>query len=456
MARDVVALVSADDAVATVRVHADRVHDLLRRNGVPEPETLPTAYRHAAELIEAVVHEPGVVVDLAGWWFGRCLAAVATDPFTAEPEPDPGHGPPSLLAGTEAEQLVRAAIGALPRHERVAVMLRDAYDLPLQAVAVALGRSEAGAAELVASARLRLMSAYDGLPAPDRGGHVGRQPMELAALSAVADGSADTAAALTTRRHISACPVCEELSERLGRARRLSLGLPVLAMSDVDREALLDAIRERADSLLPTHEAVLAAAAADTREHRVPVLLIIGALLLAGVLGAGVGILSRHGATSAAAAPTYQSAPLFQSQPNGVPTSALPVTSSPPVRRTRAKLPPIIIRTSRPAPTPTSVPATTSPSNSTGGNSSPSANPTLSIAPSSGPANTQIAVSGAGFAPDSTVSVSYAGNQQATTTTDASGDFTATVTANAALPGSYPVTADDGFEARSKQFQQTP
>src|SRR5579875_2011205 len=196
MARDVVALVSADDVVAAVRVHADRVHDLLRRNGVAEPETLPAAFRHAAELIDAVVHDPAVVVDLAGWWFGRCLATMASDPFTADPQPVSGDGPPSLLAGTDAEQAVRAAIAALPRHERVAVMLRDAYDLPLQAVAVALGRSEAGAAELVATARLRLMSEYDGRPPPERGGHVGRQPLDLPALSAVADGGADAAGGL--------------------------------------------------------------------------------------------------------------------------------------------------------------------------------------------------------------------------------------------------------------------
>ena len=40
MPREVVALVSADDVVAAVRVHADRVHDLLRRSGCGAEEAV--------------------------------------------------------------------------------------------------------------------------------------------------------------------------------------------------------------------------------------------------------------------------------------------------------------------------------------------------------------------------------------------------------------------------------
>src|SRR5579875_2078839 len=117
MARDVVALVSADDVVATVRVHADRVHDLLRRNGVSEERTLTTAFRHAGELVDAVAGQPEVVVDLAGWWFGRCLSGLTADPFSVEPGSVQPDGPRSVLAGTEVEQAVRAAIAGLPRQE---------------------------------------------------------------------------------------------------------------------------------------------------------------------------------------------------------------------------------------------------------------------------------------------------------------------------------------------------
>ena len=40
MPREVVALVSADDVVAAIRVHADRVHDLLRRSGCGVDESV--------------------------------------------------------------------------------------------------------------------------------------------------------------------------------------------------------------------------------------------------------------------------------------------------------------------------------------------------------------------------------------------------------------------------------
>ena len=71
MPREVVALVSADDVVAAVRVHADRVHDLLRRSGCGKSESVEVCESYAFALIDAVVNAPETVGDMAGWWFGR-------------------------------------------------------------------------------------------------------------------------------------------------------------------------------------------------------------------------------------------------------------------------------------------------------------------------------------------------------------------------------------------------
>jgi anhydro-N-acetylmuramic acid kinase len=54
--REVVALVSADDVVAAVRVHADRVHDLLRRSGCGVDESVEVCESYAFALIDALVN----------------------------------------------------------------------------------------------------------------------------------------------------------------------------------------------------------------------------------------------------------------------------------------------------------------------------------------------------------------------------------------------------------------
>src|SRR5260221_540574 len=78
------------------------------------------------------------VGDLAGWWFGRALELGRRLGGAAGPTEEV---PTSVLSGTSGEAQVRAALARLPAQERAAVMLRDGYDLPPEAVAVALGRS---------------------------------------------------------------------------------------------------------------------------------------------------------------------------------------------------------------------------------------------------------------------------------------------------------------------------
>src|SRR6185312_10196972 len=130
--REVVALVSADDAIAAIRVHADRVHDLLRRSGCGPQESVEVTESYAFALIDAIVNAPETVGDMAGWWFGRALELGRRLGGTADQQPEE-QASTSVLAGTEGEAKVRAALATLPESERDAVLLRDGYDLPPQA-----------------------------------------------------------------------------------------------------------------------------------------------------------------------------------------------------------------------------------------------------------------------------------------------------------------------------------
>jgi hypothetical protein len=109
--REVVALVSADDAVAAVRVHADRVHDLLRRSGCGAEESVEVTESYAVGLLDALVNSPGSVGDMAGWWFGRALElGRRLGDAGAEPTDEE---PASVLAGTTGEAQVRVALGEM-------------------------------------------------------------------------------------------------------------------------------------------------------------------------------------------------------------------------------------------------------------------------------------------------------------------------------------------------------
>jgi hypothetical protein len=329
-------------------------------------------------------------------------------------------------------------------------MFRDAYDLPLQAVAVALDRSSAVTADLIAGARLALMTAYDGVAPPDTAAHVGRQAIDLPGLAGVADGSGDPPTMLALRRHVTACPVCEDLLERMGRARRLALGLPVLALADADREELIEGTTAQAVAMLPTHEEVLAAAAAEVETRGLSLVAVAGLLVVAGAIGVGVGALSRHLEQSDLTAPVGgQPLPSIPADTPVVALSSRPAPST--STKTSVSLPPIIISTSRSA-TPIRSTAPVTPTTSSPAVPAAAA---IAIDPTTGPAGTPITVTGAGFLPGSPVTVSYAGSGTTTTSTDGHGNFQAVIDASAALPGAYDITASDGVDSASRTFHQT-
>jgi hypothetical protein len=443
--REVVALVSADDAVAAVRVHADRVHDLLRRTGVGADESIEVCESYAFGLLDALVNAPEAVGDMAGWWFGRALELSRR---LGPAEDAVEDAPTSVLSGTAGEAEVRAALARLPEAERCALMLRDAYDLPPQAVPVALGRSEPGAAGLVAGARLHLLEIVDGRPPPSLAGHVARTPADLTGLSRLADGTLPAQAAVALQRHVRGCNACDDVMAALAKARRLCAGLPVIAMPDDAREAMLERIAERAAVTLPSVDEVLTAI--DQDDDGGPLVSpVIAAFLivLALVLGVALAVVSTD---------RTQGTPLGAPIPSSAPPEQPSFSVSPSPHRHRSATPTATPTSQTPTSTPTdaSPTATTTPRHTT-----PPTHAVITLTPPSGPRGTQVTVSGRGWAPGATVLVRYTGalSNGSTTpaTVDAHGRFSVTVTANGTLPGSYTVTAQSGSQSASAQFRQT-
>jgi hypothetical protein len=447
--REVVALVSADDVVTAVRVHADRVHDLLRRSGCGVEESIEVCESYAFALVDALVNAPETVGDMAGWWFGRALdLGRRLGDAVAEPVDDQPavEMPTSVLSGTSGEAQVRAALAQLPEQERAAVVLRDAYDLPPEAVAVALGRDVEWAATLVASGRLRLASLYDDRPIPDLAAHSGRTPADLGTLGRLTDGSLPAQRSVPLRRHLGVCSSCEDVSERLTKARRLVAGLPVLAMPDEAREAMIERVAARAMTVLPSmDEVLLAIEEEDETRPAVSPLVAIVAVVLALVLGVAVAAVTSSEAAGNSGLTQIPGDTVASPES---PAFSVPATPTKAAKSAKPSASASATPTTTASPTATAV-ATTAP---------PVADGVITLSPSSGPRGTRIDVTGTGWAPGVPVTVRYTGTLATSTdsvTPNKSGTFTAHVTANGALPGTYTVSADNGTQTDSQRFNQT-
>lgn len=443
MPREVVALVSADDAVAAVRVHADRVHDLLRRSGCGAEESVEVTESYAFGLLDALVNAPETVGDMAGWWFGRALE-LGRRLGQAGAEPTDEEESASVLAGTSGEAQVRAALAALPENERAAVMLRDAYDLPIQAVAVALRRDEQSAAGLVGIGRLDLLSRYDDREPPSLDGHTGRTPADLATLTAVADGTLPAARAVPLRRHLGTCPACEDVVDGLAKARRLTAALPIIAMPDEAREAMLERVATRAAGALPSVDEVLAAVEQDddTRPAIAPLAVVL-AIVLALVLGVAVAAITQSGSGTGARGEL----PPVATVPTEQPSFSVSATPSATPRATAT-------RTVRPSATPSVSPTVTTGPTSTQGQTFAE----ITLTPMQGARGTVIAVDGTGWTPGDIVTVVYSGpisQSRKSATVAADGSFSTTVTANGLVPGDYTVQATSSDATASAPFRQT-
>jgi hypothetical protein len=244
------------------------------------------------------------------------------------------------------------------------------------------------------------------------------------------------------RRHLSACSACEDVVEGLAKARRLTAALPIIAMPDEAREAMLERIAVRAAAALPSVDEVLAAVEEDdeTRPAVAPLAVVL-VIVLALVLGVAVAALTRSGSGSDAG-------------------NQLPPVATPPTEQPSFSVSPSASAT----PTPT-LTHTTRPSTRPSARRTATAHPTvtqqaiasITLTPSQGPRGTTITVDGTGWTPGDIVTVVYTGpisQSRQSTTVGTDGSFTAQVTANGLVPGDYTVEATSSDASASASFRQ--
>lgn len=442
---------TADELMAAVRVHADRVHDAVRRLGAPPEAATQVVLTSAVELVDTVAARPESVPDPVGWWFARARALGRTAVGAGADDELPVGG--GVLGGDANQLRLAQALENRPERDRAALLLRDSYDLPATAVGTALGVDPATAMEIVGAARLAFLPALlGGAPVS-----VADHSVDLGALARLGEGGAVAARDATTRRHVQSCSRCTDVLDAQERARRLLSGLTVVAMPDAAREELLGTVQARAQAALP------AAVPEEVEEYddeddelRRPYsrsLLTLGLLAAIGI-GVGIGIAANRDVTISPAqavqgVPHITEAPALTAPPRTAPTPVLTPSVSPTPR--------VYVITPSPTPTPTDT-------------ATASAQPTVSLeplslelVPSTGPNETEMTVNGRGWNPGSFVTVEYhltVGNGTGSTATvlvDERGRFTTLLAAHDpnGLPGAHQVTADDGAHQASATFTAT-
>lgn len=496
------ALVSADFVAAVLEAYTDRVADAAHRLGCPPQDVAAVVERSGVALIEMCARSPGQVVDLAGRWLADTRAMVLAAPTVALPTGTPSP----TAAGVDVE----TALAELDERRRFALLLRDSYDLAPLAVAVALDSSTSDAAMVVAEARLRLLEAHDGTPAPSLAGHRVVAGVSLGTLGALSDGAAaelteyDDPVLPARRRHVGSCAACAAVLDAQTRARVALAALAVLGLAEAERGAVLARLLERGTALLPSAERVRLAA--EKPRRALPPLVAGLVLLLALVVGVAVGAasLGRGPAPPAAAPPatttlpsdtvTATAAPTDEPSPapsasasTSAPTIAPPTTAgvasasvaaSAAPRQARRRFaagrrsaaPPTV-----PPPPPVAAQAPTSPVASTAAASSaatsaaasPSSSASatapstaITLSPTSGPRGTTITVKGSGFQPGATVTLSYSNStgSPGTATAGSDGTVNGSVTADDSglvVDARHTVTATDGTRSATATFEQT-
>jgi len=431
-------VLTSDELLAVVRVHADRVHDAVRRLGCGPEAAIRVTQSSALDLVDALAHRPAEVGDPVGWWFARAraLGRRATGGDDALPL---GGG---VLGVDENQVRLAEALESRPERERAALLLRDSYDLPASAVAVVLGVDVEAATELVARARLSFLPALASLPPLPTADH----PPALAALARVAEGGQLAAREGTTRRHAQACAACAGVLDVQERARRLLSGLSVVALPDDAREAMLTSVEARATALLPAAEPLVEEEWDDGPARPYSLSLMALGLVLAAGLGGGIGALASRGhgigpLTAQRDLPLVTAAPVITVGP-------LVTPSSPSV----SPSPRVFLVTPSPTPTPSATPSPTP---------TETAAALVVLDPSSGPMETQITVTGQGWTPGAPVVVVFhnsLGGQAGATAeavADQDGFFTTTLLAHDSqsnLPGPRTVSADDGTHHAEATF----
>jgi DNA-directed RNA polymerase specialized sigma24 family protein len=441
--------VSAEDVEAVLRVHADRVHDAVRRFGVDEDTAVEVVEQSALALVDAVAQRPEQVTDAVGWWYA-CARRLSRGAAPDVPDLPLGGG---VLSSDEDQLVLAEAVEELPEEERLALLLRDAYRLPLSSLAAALGTDEGSAMSLVARARLHAVPLLDDEPGPVVPAHAG----SLSALARLGEHERVAPSDATVRRHVQACAACRAVRDAQERVHLLLSGLAVVALPPAVREGLLRRTEQHARAVLPPASALVLTEEEwdeweDERRVLPPLFAVLG-VLLALVLGAGIGVLASRGAGA-----------VLPASSGVLPAVTLPPVEAPPPIRLPDDLPP-----PKPVPTPRTTvfflpPRTTAPAvpSPTATSTSPApTGPALDVDPSSGPTGATLVVRGAGWTPGSTIVVDYldpAGSEtgsRATATVDDEGRFRVELVADdpSGLPGPHEVRASDGRRERTATYQ---
>jgi DNA-directed RNA polymerase specialized sigma24 family protein len=456
---------SADGVSALVARLADRAADLVLRTGVAPERAGRLVETSAMTLVTALATDPSSVADPAGVWFATLHADAVRARDADPPRPPPAHRRTTRhhvggAAEADPASAVEQAFARLDERRALALLLRDSYDLPWASIGPALGVSEQDGVTVVAEARQQLLQALDGTESVQLAAHGALSGISYATLAQLADADAveqHDPLGVARAQHVRGCTRCAEFIAAQRAARRALAALPVRALPDVEHERIVRAVEERATSLLPS-----AASLQSQAEAARPPSLLLSVLLLAGAAAVGVtiGALVAHDAhDSAVAAPVVASsaaspstAPPASATPSATPSTSPSVSASP------ASSPTALAAPSRTAPTSTRTSRAVVPP-PTSGPASQAVPAAITLSPTGGPAGTVITVSGVGFTPGDTVTVTYRhgliGSSSSTATVAADGTFVAQVTANDTLAGSHLVTARDqhGISA-SSTFEQ--
>ena len=443
--------VSADDLVAVVRVHGDRVHDFARRLGCSPVAAVQVVEESALDLVDAVAAAPRDVGDLVGWWFAR---ARALGRRVADGDPDLPLGG-GLLAADDDQHLLAEALERLPERERVALLLRDSYDLADASVGGALGLGPDDVSELVGRARLSFLPALDDTELPTVAGH----DVAMGALARLAMPGPVAARDATTRRHAQSCSVCGGVLDAQERAHQLLAGITVVALPEAERVAMLARVEERSRALLPSaavlaEEAELEELDDDEPRRLLTPLTAFAGFVLAIALGVGLGaLLSRDSAPLAVGRGLASPLPAVTSDP--LPTLAPQPTSTSTATATASAFPTTSVYTISPTPVattaaPTAV-RTTAPATDPLG---------ITVDPRSGPNGATLVVSGTGWLPGSEVTLVYYDTldrptgSSATAVVDERGRFTTQLAAQdpTGFPGEHEIRATNGSQTASTTY----
>lgn len=282
--------VSATDYVGVVRAYGDRVHDLARRGGAAAAEASRVVENSALDLLAEVRGRPEEVGDLVGAWFARAGELTERAHPDGPGEGDAGADTGGVLGASEEDYAVGLGLSELTARDREALLLTDAYDLPMRAVSTALELPPESAAAVVGAARLRLLDALGARrpPVPPAAGH-----RDIATLGRLVDPRLDPERSRAARKHVAGCPACCDVVDAEAEARRLLTGLAIVGLSEAGREEVLARVAERAVAVLPTADEVATRTRRAAEPQRVlRPSLVIGALLLALLAGAAIGALT--------------------------------------------------------------------------------------------------------------------------------------------------------------------